>query len=102
MISESETDKHFAEILGILKQRFENGDKTVILKAIQQCLLMRRSLPGWLRVAFLQAYDCATGFEIRSWDEAFGAPHPKGTHLKKERRDLFLRGSIVVRARELQ
>jgi hypothetical protein len=92
MISESETGKHYAELLGILKKRFENGDKTVILKAIQQCLLMKRRLPKWLCVGFLQAYDRATGYEIRSWDEAFGAPHPKGTHLGKERRDLFLRG----------
>src|SRR6266508_5313973 len=79
MTPESETDKHFAKLLGILEQRFENGDKTVILKAIQQCFLMKRPVPEWLRLAFLQAYDAATGYEIKSWAEAFGPPHPKGS-----------------------
>jgi hypothetical protein len=102
MIPKAQTDKHYAQLLGKLKQRYENGDKTVILVAIQQCLLMKRPLPEWLCEAFLQAYDTATGYEIRSWDEAFGAPHPKGTHLGKERRVLYLRGEIVARVRELQ
>jgi hypothetical protein len=103
MTSESETDKLFSEILGILEKRFENGDKTAILMGIEQCLLMERSPPEWLRLAFLQAYRrCATYYETRSWDEAFGLPHPKGTHLKKERRDLFLRSRIVARFRELK
>jgi hypothetical protein len=53
-------------------------------------------------LAFLQAYDAATGYEIKSWAEVFGPPHPKGTHLKKERRSLMLRGSIVVRVQELK
>jgi len=101
-VPESETDKHLAKILAILKRRFKKGDKTAILKAIQQCFQMKKPVPEWLRLAFLQAYDAATGYEIKSWAEVFGAVHPKGTHLKKERRSLMLRGSIVGRVQELK
>jgi hypothetical protein len=58
-------------------------------------------LPEWLRVAFLRAYDSATGYEIKSWDDAFGRPHPKHTHLQKERRKLQSRSDIIRRVEEL-
>jgi hypothetical protein len=45
MIPESETDKHLAKILAILKRRFKKGDKAAILRAIQQCFLMKRPVP---------------------------------------------------------
>jgi hypothetical protein len=37
MISEAETDKYLAEILDILKERFEGGDKSALLYAIYHC-----------------------------------------------------------------
>lgn len=78
-------DEHLAETLKILKQKFDGGHKAALLVAIRYCCWMRRPLPEWARLAFLQAYDSATGFDIKSWDEVFGRPHPKGTHLAKER-----------------
>ena len=55
MISDKETDEHLAEILEILKQKFESGNKSALLNAIYRCLLMKRPLPEWLRLAFLHA-----------------------------------------------
>jgi hypothetical protein len=85
MISEEDTDKHLAEVLEVLKEIFEGGGKWALLYAIHECLLLKRPLPEWLRLAFLAAYDSARGYEIKSWNETFGRPHPKGTHLKKEK-----------------
>ena len=34
MISESDTDKYLAEILEILRERFDNGDKSALLYAM--------------------------------------------------------------------
>jgi hypothetical protein len=34
MIPKSETDKHLAKMLAILKRRFKKGDKTAILKKV--------------------------------------------------------------------
>jgi hypothetical protein len=102
MISEEDTNKYLAEVLEILKKRLEGGDKWALLYAIRQCLLLKRPLPEWLRLAFLSAYDSATGYEIKSWDDAFGRPHPKGSHLKKEKRNFELRQVIIQRVEALR
>jgi hypothetical protein len=98
MISDKETDEHLAEILEILKQKFESGDKSALLNAIYRCLLMKRPLPEWLRLTFLHTYEAHARFEIRSWDQVFGPPVPKGTHLEKEK----LRRLIINRVCELK
>jgi hypothetical protein len=102
MISEEETDRYLAEVLEILKERFEGGDRSALLCAIRHCLLLKRRLPDWLRLGFLSAYDSATAYEIKSWDEVFGRPHPKGTHVDKEKRHFELGHVIVQRVEELQ
>jgi hypothetical protein len=102
MISEAETDKYLAEILDILKERFEGGDKSALLYAIYHCLLMKRPLPEWLRLKFLHAYEAHARFEIRSWNEVFGQPVPKSTHLETEKRNAELRFHIIDRVQALK
>ena len=93
MISDREIDAHLAEVLESLKQNFEDGDKAALLEAIYRCLLMKRPLPEWLRLAFLDAYEARARFEITSWDEVFDRPVPKGTRLKTEK----LRRRVIER-----
>jgi hypothetical protein len=102
MISESDTDKYLAEILEILHERFDNGDKSALLYAIYHCLLMKRPLPEWLPLAFLHTYEARARFEIRSWDEVFGRPVPKGMHLETEKRNAELRPLIIRRVQALR
>ena len=102
MISEAETDKYLAEILDILKERFEAGDKSALLYAIYHCLLMKRPLPEWWRLKFLHAYEAHARFEIRSWDQVFGRPVPKGTHLETEKRNAELRPLVIERVEALR
>jgi hypothetical protein len=102
MISEADTDKYLAEILDILKEQFETGDKSALLQAIYRCLQLRRPVPEWLREVFLNAYEAPARFEIRSWDEVFGRPVPKGTHLKTQKRNAELRLLILERVEALK
>jgi hypothetical protein len=84
-------DKWVAEYFEkMLKRDFETGDKSVLLYAIYACLEMRRPMPEWVRAAFLDACEAAERFEIKSWEEVFGRPVPKGTHLKRQKRDAAL------------
>jgi hypothetical protein len=101
MISEEDTDKYLAEVLEILKEIFEGGNKWALLNAIYCCLQLRRQLPEWLRLAFLDAYEARARFEIRSWDDVFDRPVPKGTHLEIQKRKAELRPLVLERAREL-
>jgi hypothetical protein len=99
----SQGDKNVAEYFEkMLKRQFEAGDKSVLLYAIYGCLELRRPIPEWLRVAFLDAYEAAERFEIRWWDQVFGRPVPKGTHLKTERRNAQLRWTIIARVEALK
>jgi hypothetical protein len=82
-------DEYLAEILKILKRKFDGGHKAALLMAIRYCCWMRRPLPEWARLAFLQAYESATGFDIRS----FWPPAPK-RHASGKRKEVF--GSTVV------
>jgi hypothetical protein len=102
MISESDTDKYLAEVLDILKEQFDAGDKSRLLYAIYYCCLLKRPLPEWLRLYFLHTYEAHARFEIRSWDQVFGPPVPKGTHLEKEKRNAELRLLIIERVRALK
>jgi hypothetical protein len=103
MISEAEAGKYVAEYFEkMLKRQFEAGDKSVLLYAIYACLELKRPVPEWLRVAFLDACEAAERFEIRSWDEVFGRPVPKGMHLKSEKRNAELRVFIIQRVEALK
>ena len=101
MISEADknTGYYFEKML---KRSFKAGDKPTLLWTIHACLDLGRPIPEWLRVAFLNAYEAAERFEIRSWDEVFGRPVPKNTHLKTKRRNEQLRWSITRRVETLK
>jgi len=95
--------KYVAEYYGkMLKREFVAGDKSKLLFAIHACLDLGRPMPEWVRVAFLCAYQAAERFEIRSWDEVFGRPVPKGTHLKPNKRDAALPLIIVEQVEALR
>jgi hypothetical protein len=100
MISEGKYVTEYYEKM--LKRQFEAGNKSVLLNTIYLCLEMKRPLPEWARVAFLDAYEAAGRFEIRSWNEVFGQPVPKSTHLKTERRKEQLRWTIILRVEDLK
>jgi hypothetical protein len=92
-----DSDKVVAERLEILKQKFSQGNKAALLMAIYQCALMRRPLPEWLCVEFILAYEAATAYKIRSWDEAFGPPQERGSHLDARRDYAELRYPVALR-----
>ena len=89
--------KFLAECQTILKEKCEGGNKAAILKALHQCFLMNAPVPRWLSRAFVQAYEAAARFEIRSWDEAFGPAQEKGAHLAARKEYAELRVPIALR-----
>jgi hypothetical protein len=94
-------DKHLAQYLKIARKKITSGNKEVLLKAMHECLIMKRPLPEWLRLAFIQAYQAAYPFEVKSWDDIFGPPHPKGAHLEARKKLFELSFPIWSRVQEL-
>jgi hypothetical protein len=102
-MSEPEDDKYLddekfsGEWLEIAGKKYKEGNPTIILAALHQCLLMRKSVPEWLREAFIKAYQSGTAFEIRTWDDVFGPPQPKGAHLAARKKQAELRLPVALR-----
>jgi hypothetical protein len=95
-------DKYTEDYLEIAKQKFEEGNKAALLMALHRCLLLKKPLPEWMRTAFIRAYESATAFKIRSWDEAFGPPQEKSTHLKTRKQHAKLRYPIAFLVHRLR
>ena len=81
----------FAVAQGLKERRhaIENGSGFDVMDAIATCAKHGLSIPPWLNAAFAPRYGAVKSLRAKSWDapEAFGPPHPKGTHLAKLRRD---------------
>jgi hypothetical protein len=93
-------DKYLGECLTILKEKAKAGNRAAILIALHQVLLMRRPVPEWLRNAFIAAFQEVAGFESKSWDQAFGNPHPKRARLKARKQYRELRYPIALRVHQ--
>lgn len=83
------------DILEQCRQRFEqSGDGWEILLAIRNCGVGDIPLPEWLKRAYIERFDRVLNAQLKSWDEAFDPPYPKGAHLHRIRRDRQLRFAI--------
>ena len=56
------------------------------LDGMAVCAVHDLVAPDWLARAYLRGFYAVTTCKARSWDEAFGAPFPKGTNIAAARR----------------
>lgn len=57
-----------------------------VLSGVQVCAVHDLVMPIWLATAYSSAFTKTVNGHFGSWDEAFGAAHPKGTQLGALRR----------------
>lgn len=63
----------------------ETGDKAAILEALAVCALSDLPIPKWCSMAYLNAYRSVRQYRAKSWDDAFGKPHPKNAKIEQRR-----------------
>ncbi len=75
-----------------LYDSYQAGDKQAVLEAFNGCFIHSIPLPRWCKMAFLSACEEVYTYKAKTWDDVFGRPHPKGTHLgaKREEREMCL------------
>lgn len=80
------------------RARFAAGDRVALLAAIRECARCGLPMPEWVAVAFIRSYDRVLNCRVKSWDDAFGAPFPKGAHLNalRKRRELRFAVGLAV------
>lgn len=82
------------------RRRYEEGDKNALMGAIRICANSRLPMPEWVATEFIAAYDKVLNCRSGSWDEVFGRPYKKGTHLAalRKRRRGRIQVMLEVRA----
>lgn len=71
-----------ASMINARKAHFEKQP----IDAIAECVMNDMVAPDWLAVAFIARWRDVRHFRLKSWDDAFGLPHAKGTNLAAQRR----------------
>lgn len=79
----------------------ETDDKNIILEAVFLCAMNGLPMPGWCSMAYVEAYRDVWFRAVTSWDEAFGKPHPKGTHAFDHRTERNNSFKIYQRIQEI-
>lgn len=85
-----------------LEQAFIRGNKFAMMQALRVCANHSLPMPDWLARAYIRAFDRVLKLQIGSWDDAFGRPIKKGTHLKRARKRNEAQWEVINRIREIQ
>jgi hypothetical protein len=88
--------------LGSLRRAFEAGHQRSLMAAIRVCANHDLPLPDWASKAYIHSYDQVLNARMKSWDEAFGAPYPKGTNLAATRKHRILKSAVVTRVQAIR
>lgn len=73
------------EIRG-LRAQYESGDNVALLDAVHLCAMYGIPMPAWCAQTFLNKYRSVIHYEKRTWDDAFGKPHPKNVQLSAKKK----------------
>lgn len=85
----------------VLRAKFEAGNERALMLAIRNCAEYGVPLPEWVSAAYIKAYDAVSGAVVKSWDDVFGVPYPKGTQLAALRKRRRLRFAVRVAVAEI-
>ena len=103
----------FDQMLFVQERKYERGDKTSILHALQFYLIKEFSnphkpMPRWLVLALNRALAERTLHHIDTWDEVFGPPLVnkkggalRGKHRLAARHKLAVQNSVIRRVEQL-
>lgn len=61
------------------EEEFNSGNKWALMNALMACAHSRAPMPGWASKAYLAAFEACRTAKVKSWDDVFGEPWPKGT-----------------------
>lgn len=80
--------------LRVMETAFERGDRGALMAAIRLCANHDLVMPSWISRGFIKGYDAVLNGRAASWDDAFGRPYKKGTHLQSLRTKRLLRFQV--------
>jgi hypothetical protein len=82
------------------RHRFEAGDKTALLDAIDFCGRSATVMPVWLAEAYCAAYTEWTTYKVRSLDQAFGVER-KGRRIRDLQKGYASKAAVAIEVSKL-
>lgn len=79
----------------------KEGDKGAVLEALYICVREQFPLPVWCEVAYLERFRKVLDRGAGSWDDVFGRPWPKGSHLGADEQRVKFAPKVFSRVLEL-
>lgn len=83
------------------RRRFEKGDKTALLDAVDLCARSGTVMPVWLAEAYCAGYVAWATYKVRSLDEAFDVVR-KGRRLPDLQKSYALKAVVVIEVDNLR
>jgi len=90
------------ELLLIGEAYLKEPDKRLIMEGLYLCTYRDLPIPRWCSMAFLERYRHVRQYNAKSWDDAFGRPHPKGAHLATLRENWIMELKVYRRIKEIK
>ena len=90
------------ELIKLAEYFKETGDNKILLQAISICALNDFVIPRWCSLPYLEAFRDVWHFNVKSWDESFGQPNPKGAQMEAKRRKHSLRFAIYTEVTDIK
>jgi hypothetical protein len=94
-------DSYEAHQLERARLRYAQGKKSELLYWLHYCVMNNREIPAWIKEGLFKALEAAHSYKIRSWNEVFGPPVPKGRRLKTARRNQEIAFNVFGRVQAL-
>lgn len=91
-----------AQELKDLYEVYRMGESSAITEALYICTINSLPIPEWCEIAYLKAYRKVRQYKAKSWDDVFGRPHKKGTHLATKRQEREKSISVYNRIKEIK
>jgi len=91
-----------AQELKELYDNYKGGNEKALTEALYTCSMNSLPLPRWCEMAFLSAYRKVRHYKEKSWDDVFGRPHPKHTHLEAKREEREKSFRVYLRINEIK
>lgn len=85
-----------------LYELYRTKNSAAIIEALFVCSLNSLPIPRWCEMAFLASYRKVRHYKAKSWDDVFGPPHPKGTHLGTKRQEREFGRKVYNRIRQVK
>jgi hypothetical protein len=81
--------------------RYEQGHKSELLYWLNWCLINDVQVPQWVKEGLNKAWIAAVSYRIKSWDQVFDRPVPKGTWLATKRQNQKIALDVFSRVCDL-